>query len=53
LRSPYFSQAFDPGLGFLETLSLFVATAIRCKIIPGYEPPTGSLSTTAALKEET
>ena len=40
-------------IGFLETLSLFVATAIRCKVIPGYEPPTGSLSTTAALKEET
>jgi hypothetical protein len=53
LRAPCFSQVFDPRLGFLETLSLFVATAIRCKVIPGYELPTGSLSTTAALKEET
>ncbi|MGH9885724.1 MAG: F0F1 ATP synthase subunit A, partial [bacterium] len=30
-------------------LFLFVATASLCTIIPGYEPPTGSLSTTAAL----
>jgi F-type H+-transporting ATPase subunit a len=36
-------------LGFLGTLFLFVATATLCTIIPGYEPPTGSLSTTAAL----
>ena len=36
-------------LGFLGTLFLFVATANLCTIIPGYEPPTGSLSTTAAL----
>jgi F-type H+-transporting ATPase subunit a len=36
-------------LGFLGTLFLFVATASLCTIIPGYEPPTGSLSTTAAL----
>ena len=36
-------------LGFLGTLFLFVATASICTIIPGYEPPTGSLSTTAAL----
>jgi F-type H+-transporting ATPase subunit a len=28
---------------------LFVALAALCTIIPGYEPPTGSLSTTAAL----
>jgi F-type H+-transporting ATPase subunit a len=36
-------------LSFLGTLFLFVATASLCTIIPGYEPPTGSLSTTAAL----
>jgi F-type H+-transporting ATPase subunit a len=36
-------------LGFLGTLFLFVASASVCTIIPGYEPPTGSLSSTAAL----
>jgi F-type H+-transporting ATPase subunit a len=36
-------------LGFLGTIFLFVAAASLCTIIPGYEPPTGSLSTTAAL----
>ena len=36
-------------LAFLGTLFLFVATASLCTVIPGYEPPTGSLSTTAAL----
>lgn len=36
-------------IGFLGTLFLFVALASLCTIIPGYEPPTGSLSTTAAL----
>ena len=36
-------------LGFLGTLFLFVATASLGTVIPGYEPPTGSLSTTAAL----
>ena len=36
-------------LGFLGTLFLFVAAASLCTIVPGYEPPTGSLSTTAAL----
>jgi F-type H+-transporting ATPase subunit a len=36
-------------LGFLGTLFLFIAAASLCTIIPGYEPPTGSLSTTAAL----
>jgi F-type H+-transporting ATPase subunit a len=30
-------------------LFLFVATASLCTIFPGYEPPTGSLSTTTAL----
>ena len=36
-------------IGFLGTLFLFVAVSNLCTIIPGYEPPTGSLSTTAAL----
>jgi F-type H+-transporting ATPase subunit a len=40
-----------PGeyLAFLGTLFVFVAAASVCTIIPGFEPPTGSLSTTAAL----
>jgi F-type H+-transporting ATPase subunit a len=36
-------------LGFLGTLFLFVAAASLFTIIPGYEAPTGSLSTTTAL----
>jgi F-type H+-transporting ATPase subunit a len=36
-------------LGFLGTLFLFVALASLCTVIPGYESPTGSLSTTVAL----
>jgi F-type H+-transporting ATPase subunit a len=36
-------------IGFLGTLFLFVATASLCTVIPGYEPPTASLSTTTAL----
>jgi len=36
-------------IGFLGTLFLFVALSSLSIIIPGYEPPTGSLSTTAAL----
>jgi len=43
LRNP------EKYLGFLGTLFLFVAVASLCTVIPGYEPPTGSLSTTAAL----
>jgi F-type H+-transporting ATPase subunit a len=41
----------DPGryTAFLGTLFLFIASASLCTVIPGYEPPTGSLSTTAAL----
>lgn len=41
----------EPGkyIGFVGTLFLFVATATLFTIVPGYEPPTGSLSTTAAL----
>ena len=36
-------------LSFIGTLFLFIAFAALCTVIPGYEPPTGSLSTTAAL----
>jgi F-type H+-transporting ATPase subunit a len=36
-------------LGFLGTLFLFVAAASLCTVIPGFEPPTASLSTTVAL----
>ncbi len=36
-------------LAFLGSLFLFVATASLCTVIPGFRPPTGSLSTTAAL----
>ncbi len=43
LRNP------EKYLGFLGTLFLLLATASLCTVIPGYEPPTGSLSTTVAL----
>jgi F-type H+-transporting ATPase subunit a len=36
-------------LPFLGTLFLFVAFSSLCTVLPGFEPPTGSLSTTAAL----
>lgn len=36
-------------LGFLGTLFLLIVTANLLTVVPGYEPPTGSLSTTAAL----
>jgi F-type H+-transporting ATPase subunit a len=36
-------------LGFLGTLFLFIAAATLGTIIPGFEPPTSSLSTTTAL----
>jgi F-type H+-transporting ATPase subunit a len=36
-------------LAFLGTLFLFVAAASLFTVVPGYEPPTGSLSTTTAL----
>jgi F-type H+-transporting ATPase subunit a len=36
-------------LGFLGTIFLFVAASALFSIIPGYDSPTGSLSTTAAL----
>lgn len=36
-------------LGFIGTLFLFVAAASLCIVVPGYKPPTSSLSTTVAL----
>lgn len=36
-------------LAFLGTLFLFVAVSSLCTVVPGFEPPTGSLSTTVAL----
>jgi F-type H+-transporting ATPase subunit a len=36
-------------LSFIGTLFLFIAVSNLCAILPGYEPPTGSLSTTSAL----
>jgi F-type H+-transporting ATPase subunit a len=36
-------------ISFIGTIFLFIAFADLCTIIPGYEPPTASLSTTAAL----
>ena len=36
-------------LSFLGTIFLFIGLASLCTIIPGYEPPKGSLSTTVAL----
>ena len=36
-------------IGFLGTLFVFVAAASLCTVIPGYDPPTASLSTTTAL----
>ncbi|MBK8989110.1 MAG: F0F1 ATP synthase subunit A [Chloroflexi bacterium] len=36
-------------LPFVGTLFIFIAAANLLAIVPGYQPPTGSLSTTAAL----
>ena len=36
-------------IGFIGTLFVFIAFANLCTILPWYDPPTGSLSTTAAL----
>jgi F-type H+-transporting ATPase subunit a len=37
------------AFGFLATLFLFLAMSALGTVFPGYQPPTGSLSTTAAL----
>ena len=42
-------QKPEKYISFIGTIFLFIAFAAICTIIPGYEPPTGSLSTTAAL----
>lgn len=39
----------DPFIPFLGTLFLFISVSNLLDIIPGYQPPTGSLSTTSAL----
>jgi F-type H+-transporting ATPase subunit a len=39
----------DRYLPFIGTLFLFIATSNLLTVIPGYQPPTGSLSTTVAL----
>ena len=39
----------DKYLGFIGTLFLFIAVSNLCAVLPGYNPPTGSLSTTTAL----
>lgn len=39
----------EPYLPFVATLFMFIATANLLAIVPGYHPPTGSISTTAAL----
>jgi F-type H+-transporting ATPase subunit a len=41
----------DPGryLPFIGTLFLFIALSNLLEVVPGFEPPTSSLSTTAAL----
>jgi F-type H+-transporting ATPase subunit a len=43
LRNP------EKYIGFLGTIFLFIGLASLCTVIPGYAPPTSSLSTTAAL----
>ncbi|MEM7771273.1 MAG: F0F1 ATP synthase subunit A [Cyanobacteria bacterium P01_A01_bin.37] len=42
-------QEPEPYLPFVGTLFIFIATSNLLSILPGYQPPTGSLSTTAAL----
>jgi F-type H+-transporting ATPase subunit a len=42
-------QEPEPYLAFIGTLFVFIAVCNLLAIIPGYLPPTGSLSTTAAL----
>lgn len=48
IREAGLAQA-DSYLGFLGTLFLFLAIVNLLTILPFYDPPTGSLSTTAAL----
>lgn len=39
----------EPHLSFVGTLFLFIVTANLLAVVPGYQAPTGSLSTTTAL----
>lgn len=39
----------DRYLPFIGTLFLFIVTSNLLSVVPGYQPPTGSLSTTTAL----
>jgi F-type H+-transporting ATPase subunit a len=49
IREILSSDRPDPYLPFAGTLFLFIAIANLLTIVPGYVPPTASLSTTAAL----
>jgi F-type H+-transporting ATPase subunit a len=42
-------QGPEKYLPYIATLFLFIASANLCTVIPGFVPPTGSLSTTTAL----
>ena len=42
-------QEADRYLAFVGTIFLLIATSALMSVIPGFTPPTGSLSTTAAL----
>jgi F-type H+-transporting ATPase subunit a len=42
-------QQSEKYIGFIGTLFLFIAMAAFMSVLPDYEPPTGSLSTTAAM----
>jgi F-type H+-transporting ATPase subunit a len=42
-------QEPKPYIPFIGTLFIFIAVSNLLTILPGYQPPTGSLSTTAAL----
>jgi F-type H+-transporting ATPase subunit a len=43
------NQDPEPYLPFVGTLFLFIVTSNVLSVVPGFEPPTGSLTTTAAL----
>ena len=43
------SDAADECIPFVGTLFLFIALSNVLEVVPGWHPPTGSLSTTAAL----
>jgi len=43
------NQDPEPYLPFVGTLFLFIVTSNVLSVVPGFQPPTGSLTTTAAL----